>query len=340
MYMNYQQHKNRIKEQLIPFIEEGIGDFNDLALGILDFQLRHNPLYRRFFELLGHREEEIRNSSDIPCLPISFLRGKRVAAFSSAADKVFLSSGTTDQLRSEHHIPNLKWYEYISSLGFIKEYGPMEYFNFLGLLPNYIEQKSSSLIHMVETFMGLSPENVHGFFNNADRNFFSTLEKAISNGRKTIIFGVSFALLDLAEKVNGDFPTDLIIMETGGMKGRRKELVREELHSILTSALNTKSIHSEYGMTELQSQAYSKGKGIFHSGQLMKVFVKEMNDCRVNEKLNSSGLVHIIDLANFETLPFLATNDIGMLHKDQSFEILGRTDGSELRGCNLMYGGF
>ncbi len=338
--MDYQQHKNQIKDQLICFMEKGMGDFNDLALNVLRFQLRYNPIYRRFFDLLEFHEEEINNSSDIPCLPISFLRGKRIAAFSGLADRIFLSSGTTDQLRSEHHIPDLKWYEYISSQGFIKEYGPMEHFNFLGLLPNYMEQKSSSLIHMVETFMRLSPENVHGFFNNAGSEFFSTLDKAIGNGRKTIIFGVSFALLDLAEKVNGDFPTNLIIMETGGMKGRRKELVREELHSILTSALNTKSIHSEYGMTELQSQAYSKAKGIYQSGSLMDVQIKEINDCTVNEKENSSGLVHIIDLANFETMPFLATNDIGILHRDKSFEILGRMDGSELRGCNLMYGGF
>ncbi|TVQ48392.1 MAG: acyl transferase [Saprospirales bacterium] len=338
--MNYQENKNQIKNQLIGFIERGKGDFDELAVNILKFQLRYNSTYRRFFELLGYRENEIKRASDLPCFPVSFLRGKKVAAFSFAAEKIFFSSGTTDQIRSEHHIPDLNWYEYISTVSFVKEYGSLQQYNIIGLLPNYMDQKNSSLIHMIKTFMEFSPENIHGLFSSSDSDFFSTLQKALDGDKKTILIGVSFALLDFAKKVQGDFSADCVIMETGGMKGRRKELVREELHSILSTAFNTSYIHSEYGMTELQSQAYSKGKGIYKAGPLMKVFVKEINDCKVNEKITNSGLVHIIDLANFETIPFVATNDIGTLKDDDSFEILGRMDGSELRGCNLMYGNF
>ena len=216
-------------------------------------------------------------------------------------------------------------------------YGPLEDFRILALLPSYLERSGSSLIFMVDAFMKSTKRNDHGFFLNDFDHLEKTLKESIAKGEKVLLLGVSFALLDFAEKYKISLNSNCVVMETGGMKGRRKEIVRSELHSVLRECFSVDEIHSEYGMTELFSQAYSRGNGLFECPYSMRVLTKEVSDPFALAKTGKTGQVNIIDLANIDTCAFIETSDLGQVHEDLSFEILGRRDVSDRRGCNLLY---
>jgi hypothetical protein len=311
-------------------------DFNDLALKIFRFQYETNSVYREFSKLLRSEPEKINSYLHVPFLPISLFKDHTIISGDETRfEKVFTSSGTTGSAPSRHFIRDLKLYEESFTRSFQIYYGDPEKYRFLALLPGYLERQGSSLVYMLDHFIRKTERNGSGFF----LNNMETLEKHLLENRpasaQTILFGASYALIDFA----GRFPMNLngvMIMETGGMKGRRKEMVREELHEILCHCLNVEMVHSEYGMTELLSQAYSSGHGIFRAPPWMKILIRDVNDPLQFLPAGQTGGINIIDLANLFSCSFIATQDLGKLHEDGSFEVLGRFDDSDVRGCNLM----
>ncbi len=324
----YSELKEKIKR-----IEEE--DFEEVALELFRFQATYNKTYRTYLELLKIRPQSIGDLAAIPFLPILSFKAHQVKTGEWSSKAIFTSSGTTGQRPSSHHIRDLEWYRRVSFINFEKFYGLTSNYCILALLPSYLERSGSSLIYMVKNFLEESPFQEAGFFlSNVDE----LLKRIVICKQKAIpilLFGVSFALLDLAERFQPNL-LGAIVMETGGMKGRRKEITRQELHRILNQAFGTNFIHSEYGMTELQSQAYSKGNGRFLPGPTMRIFTREINDPFSNFCWNRTGVLNIIDLANIDTCSFIETQDMGRVMKDGAFEVLGRLDGSERRGCNLM----
>jgi hypothetical protein len=310
--------------------------FEELALEIFRFQADECPVYRQYITILGIDPQDIDNILNIPFLPVSFFRDHLVLSGGGDAETVFLSSGTTGVKQSRHAVKSLALYDNSLTRTFRRFYGDPSQYAIMGLLPSYSERGDSSLVYMVKKLIDLSGNTNGGFFledNNA-------LLKAVGEARraklKVILFGVTFALLDLAEKNPCDL-SDTIIMETGGMKGRRKEMIREELHGILKNAFNVSVVHSEYGMTELLSQAYSKGEGLFSTPPWMKVLMRDSHDPSSHTtEAGASGGISIIDMANIWSCSFIATSDIGNIHKGGSFEVLGRFDNSDIRGCSLM----
>lgn len=317
-------------------------EFNELALEVFKLHLAHNPVYGRFVHYLkpGMKPEDIRHFSQIPFLPIDFFKTRKVLLEGCKEQDYFMSSGTTSQgaVQSRHYIVDMDLYERCFLTAFRMFWGEPEEYVFLALLPNYLEQPHSSLVCMMRKLISLSrnrhPES--GFYLYDIAKLAETLRILEKKRTKTMLFGVSFALLDLAEK----FPMPLehtVVLETGGMKGRRKEMIREELHRILRSAFHVPAIHSEYGMCELFSQAYSKGeKGRFLCPPWMKVLVRKSQDPLQAEKEGVTGGIDVIDLGNLHSCPFIATQDLGKRHADGSFEVSGRFDNSDIRGCNLM----
>ncbi len=314
----------------------GEEDFNDLALKIFHYQHETNPVYREFTQLLHVEPEKIKHYQKIPFLPISLFKDQKIiSGHEDDFQKIFTSSGTTGNIPSQHFIRDLKLYEESFSRCFRIFYGEPEKFRFLALLPGYMERRNSSLVYMLDQFIRITERNGSGFFLHDLASLKEKLDERASINIKTILFGASFALLDFAER----FPMDIggvIVMETGGMKGRRKEMVREELHEILCNKLNVKNVHSEYGMTELLSQAYSPGKGIFRAPPWMKALIRDTNDPMQLLPPGQTGGINIIDLANIYSCSFIATQDLGRLNEDGSFEVLGRFDDSDVRGCNLL----
>ncbi len=312
-------------------------DFEFVALKVFQFQAKYNPVYAKFISLLSIDLETVDSISKIPFLPISLFKEYKIKTGEWKEEAIFESSGTTGQIRSKHFVRSLDWYNKISQICFEKRYGNIENYCVLALLPSYLERKNSSLVHMAQNFINKSKFNESGFFLDDFEKLRSVLQKCVNQNIPTLLIGVSFGLLDFAEQ----FPTDLqnvIVMETGGMKGRRKELTRTELHERLMKAFQTKSIHSEYGMTELLSQAYSKGKGIFQCNETMQVMTREITDPLSLENLNRPGVINVIDLANIDSCSFIGTDDLGRVFDDGNFEVLGRLDSSDIRGCNLMVG--
>lgn len=311
-------------------------EFNDLALRIFHYQYQHNEIYRKYTGLLGVRPGNIVNYTQVPFLPIGFFRDHRIwSAPDDRHEKIFLSSGTTGMIPSRHYIRELKLYEESFLAAFRHFYGNPAGYRFLALLPGYLERPDSSLIHMMERMVSLTLDNGSGFFLEDMEGLHAALSIKAGAGKRTLLFGASYALLDFAERYNISHP-DLIVMETGGMKGRRKEMVREALHEILCRSFGVDVIHSEYGMTELLSQAYSGGKGLFRCPPWMKVLVRDPNDPLSLVKKGRAGGINVIDLANMHSCAFIATEDLGRLHEDGSFEIVGRFDDSDNRGCNLL----
>jgi phenylacetate-coenzyme A ligase PaaK-like adenylate-forming protein len=311
-------------------------DFNDLAMKIFRFQYKTNPVYRKLSDLLQTDPGKIKHYLHVPFLPISLFRDhKIISGDGSVYEKVFTSSGTTGSVPSSHFIRDLKFYEESFTRSFQIFYGEPEKYRILALLPGYLERQGSSLVYMLDHLIRRTEKNGSGFFlHNMD-----TLEKQLLENQpdpiRTILFGASFALIDFAER----FPVNIngmIVMETGGMKGRRKEMIREELHEILCRRLNVERVHSEYGMTELLSQAYSSGNGIFRAPPWMKILIRDVNDPLQFLPGGQTGGINIIDLANLNSCSFIATQDLGKLHEDGSFEVVGRFDDSDVRGCNLM----
>tara|TARA_Y100000994_G_scaffold55374_1_gene44726 strand:- start:3415 stop:4275 length:861 start_codon:yes stop_codon:yes gene_type:complete len=277
----------------------------------------------------------INEINKIPFLPISFFKTKKILSVDKF-EKVFYSSGTTTKSRSKHFISDLKLYQESFINNFRLNYGDINQYTIIALLPNYYENKDSSLIYMVERLIKLTKSNESGFYLDDYSKLSKTLiELEIKNDRKTILIGVPYALLDLID-FNQFELNNTIIMETGGMKGKRKEMVRKELHEKLKLGFGVKKIHSEYGMTELLSQAYSKGDGVFKTPLWMKAFIRDINDAQNLYFNKKSGAINIIDLANYNSCSFIATDDMGKLVNDDEFEVIGRIDNSDVRGCNLL----
>lgn len=313
-------------------------EFESSALAIFQLQAQYNPIYAQWIKHLGKSPAQIKEVDEIPFLPIDFFKSQRLSLFKEEPTYFFQSSGTGGYGQSKHAVYSENLYDAICDRGFESFYGPIQDFTVLALLPAYLERKGSSLVRMADRFIRASQDEDSGFFLQDQEGLANVLKRKKEEGRKVLLLGVSFALWDLAES----FPQDLsgmVIMETGGMKGRRKEILRKDLHQILREAFQVKTIHSEYGMTELFSQAYSAGEGLFECSQTMRVFIREMEDPFSWARKGKSGGINIIDLANLDSCAFIETQDLGRLHENGSFEILGRFDRAEVRGCNLMVGG-
>ena len=311
-------------------------DFEKLALEIFRLQARENPVYQTYLHYLNVKPEAVFSLEKIPFLPIEFFKTQEVKTGVFETETIFKSSGTTLQQRSQHFVADLNFYLQNAELIFEKFYGKLTDFVFLALLPSYLEQGESSLVAMVAHFIKQSKQQEPGFYLYQLDELKNAIKNAQQTGKKVMLFGVTYALLDLAEEKNGADLSEVIIMETGGMKGRRKEMIRDELHAILKAAFKVQNIHSEYGMTELLSQAYSSGNGIFQTPKTMKILLRDLNDpFELNPNLRSGG-INVIDLANLDSCCFIETKDIGKLYPDGTFEVLGRFDNSDIRGCNLL----
>ncbi len=309
-------------------------DFNDVALKVFEHQFKNNRVYRSFCDLLYVHPSDIKTIEQIPFLPIQFFKNRQILSSSEPIKQTFTSSGTTGNT-SSHHITDLSYYEESYRKGFEYFYGNIENYTILALLPNYLERTGSSLIYMVDDLIKKSNKKDSGFYLDDFYQLAETLSNLDAKGEKIILIGVSFALLDLVESYGFNLK-NTIIMETGGMKGRRKEIIREELHNILCEGFGVTKIHSEYGMTELLSQGYSKGNGIFECPPWMKVLTRDPEDALTILSEGKSGGINVIDLANYNSCSFIATQDLGKVHKNGTFEVIGRFDNSDIRGCNLM----
>lgn len=309
--------------------------FEDLALEIFKFQFENNPVYRSFCDLLYKHPSDISRIEAIPFLPIQFFKNREVMINNQEIQQTFTSSGTTGSQTSKHYVSDLSLYQSSFRKAFSHFYGNIKDFTILALLPSYLERQGSSLIYMVNDMIDETERTESGFYLNNLEELRNRLIQLDSSGKKVLLIGVSFALLDLVEMFSFQLK-NTIIMETGGMKGRRKELVRVELHEILKKGFGVSEIHSEYGMTELLSQAYSEGNGIFECPPWMRILTRETEDALSIKNNNSTGAINVIDLANLNSCAFIATQDLGKVYSDGSFEIIGRFDNSDIRGCNLM----
>ena len=310
-------------------------EFEDLALNIFKYQFENNRVYRSFCDLLYKHPSEVNTLKDIPFIPIQFFKTRDVLSSKAPIKTTFTSSGTSGSETSKHHVTDLNIYQQSFTKGFEQFYGAIEDYVILGLLPSYLEREGSSLIYMVDSMIKTSKHPESGFYLNNLSELQETLTTLDSGGKKVLLIGVSFALLDLVETYQFNLK-NTIVMETGGMKGRRKELIRTELHDTLKKGFGVEHIHSEYGMTELLSQAYSKGKGVFNCPPWMTVLTRDTEDALAIQEPGKTGGLNIIDLANINSCSFIATQDLGRTHHDGSFEVIGRFDNSDIRGCNLM----
>lgn len=310
-------------------------EFNETALAIFKHQAANCEPYRQFITNLNIKAEQIKDVKDIPYLPISFFKSHRIVSNTDKEEIVFSSSGTTGMVQSKHYVTDLSVYDDSFIKAFEQFYGKSEDYCLLALLPSYLERDGSSLIYMVDALLKQSKHPDSGYFLHNHEDLYHKLTALKTAGQKTILIGVTYALLDFLEHYQLDFP-ELIVMETGGMKGKRKEMVREELHDMLKSGFGVSAIHSEYGMTELLSQAYSFGEGIFECPAWMKIVLRDTNDPLTLLNANQTGGINVIDLANLNSCSFIATQDLGRLLRDGSFEVLGRFDHSDIRGCNLL----
>ncbi|MCW3072960.1 MAG: acyl transferase [Flaviaesturariibacter sp.] len=317
--------------------EIGEGEFGQMAMSLFRFQYEHNPLYAKYTHLTG-KDKGVAILEELPFLPISFFKTHAVKTTQFVEEAVFRSSGTTGAKTSKHLVKEVSLYKTSGASAFERMYGPVEDYCILALLPSYLERGDSSLVYMVGDFMKRSKHPLNGFYLEDFDRLHQTLRTLEAQKQKTLLIGVTYALMDFAEA----FPLALqhtLVMETGGMKGRKKELLRTEVHSRLQEAFGLPAIHSEYGMTELLSQAYAREAGRFITPPWMKILVGEEDDpgtlVSKTEK-PVTGVLHIIDLANLYSCSFIATEDLGRLHPDGSFEVLGRMDHSDIRGCSLL----
>ena len=310
-------------------------EFKKQCLDIYNFQYENNMVYQNYCNMICEDPTDVNEINKIPFLPISFFKTKKILSTDNF-EKVFYSSGTTTNSRSKHFISSLKLYQKSFINNFKLNYSDITQYTILALLPNYYENKDSSLIYMIEKLIKLSKSKESGFFLDDYVNLSKKLiELDTKKERKTILIGVPYALLDMIDFTQFQL-NNTIIMETGGMKGRRKEMVRTELHEKLKRGFGVSKIHSEYGMTELLSQAYSKGDGIFKTPSWMKVIIRDINDAQNLDFNKKSGAINIIDLANYNSCSFIATDDMGKHVNDDEFELIGRVDNSDIRGCNLL----
>ncbi|UBM57990.1 acyl transferase [Marinilongibacter aquaticus] len=329
-------------------------NFEPLALEIFRYQAEQNPIYKAFLKNLQIDPLKVTHLEKIPCLPIQFFKTQEIVSGQIEIQHVFESSGTTSSLNAKHYIADLPFYEFSSIKAFEWLYGPLNNYHILALLPNYLEKGQSSLVYMVQGFIHNSFSQESGFYLDNIDELLRQLEALLRNSsRKILLWGVTFALLDLSEKTAElgflkEFSDRLIVMETGGMKGRKKEMLREEVHDKLKNAFGVKSIHSEYGMTELLSQAYAQTDGLFQSAPSMRILLRDVNDPfsylpsfqlgdGPKHKRNQTGGINVFDLANIDSCCFIETQDLGSYSDDyQHFRVVGRFDNSDIRGCNLM----
>ena len=310
-------------------------EFKALSLAVFKHQFKNNKVYRSFCDLLFVHPSSISTIEEIPFLPIQFFKSRKVLSSLDEIQETFTSSGTTGSSTSKHLVTNINLYKESYLKGFAHFYGNIEEYTVLALLPNYLERQGSSLVFMVADLIEKSKKVESGFYLDNIQELANKLLELNRNGQKTLLIGVSFALLDLIEMQQFNLK-NTIIMETGGMKGRRKELVREELHTILQNGFGVTEIHSEYGMTELLSQGYSKGNGVFETPPWMKILIRDTEDALSINASGKNGGINVIDLANYNSCSFIATQDLGKVYENETFEIIGRFDNSDIRGCNLM----
>ena len=309
--------------------------FPDIALEIFQFQAFSNPVYKAFIENLGISAKSVTTLGQIPFLPISFFKSHTIKSGTWIPQAIFTSSGTTTSHASSHCVADLQFYLDHSRRCFEHFFGPLTDYHFLALLPSYLERKGSSLVAMMDYFIGQSNSAHSAFYLNDYEALVGKLRSLKNDSRKTILWGVTFALLDLADKYGEDL-SSCMVFETGGMKGRRREITRNELLDIMKVKINVKSLFSEYGMTELLSQAYSTDNNGLYCPPWMRVLCRDITDPFQKGLLSETGGINVIDLANWQTISFIETEDLGKIHPNGSFEVLGRLDNSDLRGCNLM----
>jgi phenylacetate-coenzyme A ligase PaaK-like adenylate-forming protein len=309
-------------------------DFERIALEVFRFQYENVSVYRNFCNHLKTQVSEVKTIQQIPFLPIQFFKNHKIIADGFSEEMIFTSSGTTGSITSKHYIPSLNIYEKSFQKAFENQYGNPSNYAILALLPSYLEREGSSLIYMVENLIEISNNSHSGFYLYEMEALIEKLEFLEKTEQKSILIGVSYALLDLIEQKKFQLK-NTIIMETGGMKGRRKEMIKEELHEILKNGFGIEKIHSEYGMTELLSQAYSIGDGIFCCPPWMQILIRDPEDA-LSYNFGKTGGINVIDLANIYSCSFIATQDLGKINKNGTFEIIGRFDNSDIRGCNLM----
>ncbi|TQD38570.1 LuxE/PaaK family acyltransferase [Haloflavibacter putidus] len=310
-------------------------DFKQTALEVFQFQYQNNTVYNKFCSLINRHPNTVKELEDIPFLPISFFKSHSIKTTSFSPEIVFTSSGTTGSTPSRHPVKKLSLYQQSFINCFTESYGAIKDYVVLALLPSYLERKGSSLVTMADYFIKESKHPESGFYLNELEQLGKFLEKLDKTGKKILLIGVSFALLDLIEQKKFRLK-NTIVMETGGMKGRRKEIIRKELHEILKNGFGVSKIHSEYGMTELFSQAYSKGDGIFECPKHMQFLIRDPEDALSLLPENKTGGINVVDLANLYSCAFIATQDLGKKTGTNQYEILGRFDNSDVRGCNLM----
>jgi hypothetical protein len=327
---------------LIPTLEEEIlqsddSNFSALALKIFQFQYNYVAIYRAYCNLMGKMPKTVKEVEQIPFLPIQFFKTQKVIAEGCAEQVVFESSGTTNSINSKHYVAQTNLYQKSFMRCFTQHYGNPSKYCIIGLLPSYLERGNSSLVYMVDYLIKQSQHKQSGFYLHNFGDLHKVLQQNESDGQATLLFGVTYALLDFAEA----FPMRLqhtIVIETGGMKGRKKELLRNEVHQILQKQFELNAVHSEYGMTELLSQAYSTGKGIFTCPAHMRIVLREEDDPTALKAPAAwqTGCINIIDLANLYSCSFIATDDVGKLYENGQFEVTGRLQNSDIRGCGLM----
>ncbi|WP_348797478.1 acyl transferase [Flavobacterium adhaerens] len=309
--------------------------FEKIALKVFRFQYENNLVYQEFCKLLKTNPQQVKSLYQIPFLPIQFFKSHNIISNNNPIQTTFTSSGTTGTITSRHLVTDVSIYEESYRLGFSQFYGNIEDYVVLALLPSYLEREGSSLIHMVDDLIQLTNNEHSGFYLNNHDELIQKLIDLDKAGQNVILIGVTYALLDLIEKKQFQLQ-NTIIMETGGMKGKRKEMIREELHEQLCKGFGVTAIHSEYGMTELLSQAYSLGNGVFECPSWMQILIRDTEDALTYINEGKTGGINVIDLANINSCSFIATQDLGKKYPNTTFEVLGRFDNSDIRGCNLM----
>lgn len=330
---SYEQERQRLTDRIYSINDR---DFETVAKDVWQFQYQYNSLYHSYCDLIGYSPQENHMISDVPFLPIVMFRDHVIKTGQWTSQVIFRSSGTTSSVQSQHHIRDTEWYHMTANTCFNSAFGKPEDFAWLGLLPSYLERPDSSLVDMVHYFMQLNTGEENTFYPIVNEHITEDLEQLNSKNQKTILFGVSFALLKLFENYKVPVWENLLVIDTGGMKGRGQEITREELYEKIKSSHPTVQLASEYGMTELNSQAYLWGNH-FIPGPTMKVFTRDISDPFKILDYGQRGVINIIDLGNIDTCAFIATDDIGIVYEDGSFDVLGRLDQSDLRGCNLLY---
>ena len=311
-------------------------EFNDLAIKVFYFQFKNNEIYNQYLSALAININNIKHYTQIPCLPISFFKSQKVICQPIDHNMIcFTSSGTTGQITSKHYVNDVAVYETSFNKGFELFYGKPSDYCILALLPNYLQREGSSLVYMFDQLIKQSKHPDSGFYLDNMNELAAKIQQLKQRKQKTLLLGVTYALLDLAD-LNIELGDNFLVMETGGMKGKRPEMLKEQLHATLKEKFKVNAIHSEYGMTELLSQAYSKNGGLFACPPWMKVLVRDVNDPFSYSFNKKTGGINVIDLANTNSCSFIETKDLGRIYDNDIFEIIGRFDNSDIRGCNLM----